>query len=383
MKTQKVNFIFIIIICSTLLSSLYLKAEGTKEKNEADLIKYYEELLKTGLTDSQLNELFPVPEQWKNWYILEEQGKLPLNIHIESTLKDKNHRQYDKSNEMLFNKIRFYKEKLKGISYFESSIIKRGSHKKNNEEQTGLYLWLREHTLKRQYNPYLFKMYIQYLKKKYTNLDIITNLSISMKESILYVKKQPKFFKEELAYLRTFAPDLWKITEVAGNDLFSIKIKYAALGSLYLLDEDLNKIIKMLDRIKPENENLIFIEKLLFSDVVNEKTITFYDIRLKNYFLRSIESKNVNNQILAFEYFTNIGEQDSFVSQMVTFCKNHLDNDGLRIFQIFLNNKNRKEVKDLVSYYKENFNKVDEWSRSAYRNMLVNEFNIKVEDLKK
>lgn len=376
MDTQKKSNVVLIIMILALLFSIFVMANKSQEKNESELITYYEELLKGGLSDVQLNELFPIPDLWTEWYILEKQGKLPLHIHIESM-------KYDKSKELLFNKIRFYKEKLKGISYFESAIIKKGSHKKNNEEQTGLYLWLREHTLKRQYNPYLFKLYIQYLKKKYTNLDILTNLSISMKESILYVKQQPKFFKEELAYLRTFAPDLWKITEVAGNDLFSIKIKYAALGSLYLLDEDMNRIIKILDRIEPENENIIFMEKLLFSDVANKKTITFYDIRLKKYFLRSIESKSVNNQILAFEYFANIGEQDTFVSRMVTFCKNHLDNDGLRIFQIFLNNKNHKEVNDLISYYKENFNKVDEWSRSAYRNMLVNEFNIKVEDLKK
>lgn len=376
MNKLKIDNICLAILNISLLFAVCIIADSSQGKKEVELIKYYEELLETELSGVQLNELFPVPEKWKEYYSLQEQGMLPPNISIESM-------KSDKSKELLFNKIRFYKEKIKGISYFESSIIKRGSHKKNNEEQTGLYLWLREHTLKRQYNPFLFKLYIQYLKKKYADHDIINCLSLSMKSSILFVKEQPAFFKEEYEYLKSFIPELWRIAETGGQDVFSTKIKYAALGSLYLLDEDLNKIIKTLDNLKPGNDILIFRESLLLSDVVNKKSIMIFDIRLKDYYSRCLKSEQSYKNILAFEYFRDIGEIDRYLEEMISFTKNNMNLDGLRTFKILLARKNLKEVKELATYYKNNLSKIEKWSRSGFRTLLEEEFNIKIEDEKK
>ncbi len=368
--------VFMLFLNSQILGTMPIVQQDENWKSKQE-IEELETILKHGLNINEIKKIFPVPTEWENWYQLKKEKKLPANIKIISSFEAKITAKYaNTAEQMIEKKIEFIKMKNEGIFNLHEEILEYGSHKPSQSEEVGLYLWLRNHTQKRRYNPYYFEFYVNQLIKKHENPIIINMLGKSMWESIIMCKTHPIFFVKELEYLKKYIPKLWGITN---NNDYNDKVKIITLGSLYLLNESVNSIIKTFEKENYIDQFTAFPYLQIYLDYANSRVIYFYDVRLEKLYAKIISSNKPLKQIYAFEYFHSIGKSNVYFLDMVTFVKSNLDRHGLRVFKLLSDNKNT-EVKNLAIYLSKNLNKIDIWAKPGFKNILENSFGYNFKD---
>ncbi len=327
----------VIIITLLLLVGVSVTgwAEETKNKNETRLVPL-------DATEEHLRELFPVPDQWNEWYKLEEGGKLPSNITIKEFNFDNLSREHKSPKSHIIN---WYVNKR--ISQCE--ITKRSFPAMVDyiKKSTKRYGW-KEDTKDYQYVETYFSSFgticcSDVAEYYLSRLDTVTVDFDRLKEYLNYYSQTitnfshiPFYFKSDLDRLKRGKPILWSLFENAEKQYpnHSGYVRKSIIIILYQLGEDKGLLLKKMKLINwkkygCENCNLspFFNPQVSYIDIPNTKIIEYTDMDsipiLKKYIQNSLDITELNNM---YKQIIDLGLYHLFAIELNHYIRNNLSN---------------------------------------------------------
>lgn len=332
----------------------------------------------------ELEKMFPVPEQWKEWYKLDKEGKLPkyvkiidlYQLDIKNCQLKNNALGEDKPCKIDMNAIpdRFLADKYKSdhldLEWYKNIVARRG--------EAGCRV-LADIVSNENHTYYrLFPLLIKCMEEK-------PEYSSSIEEAILNIidhhNKLPIFWKSEIAEMKKYIPFFWDLINSTEKNEERIgnkdSIEFLAINILYKLDENLESIISYCE---PRLNTIVPADYLNnYFDPLNMKIINYVDIRLMSFYDEVLIKGTVGAQYSAFIYFIRLGLYDEYINRIVEYCKNNLNFYGISLFkEINILRKEDKRIYNLAEYIYENRNKInfEGISERSILNYLKVEFNI-------
>lgn len=344
----------------------------------------------------ELERIFPVPEQWKEWYRLEKEGKLPKNIIIKDVSGNTLSYNYTEGNVIPLTKSLDTIENNLNINNLIN--LKNQINRKVTQDETD---FLNELKTAGEYFAFLDRCYYghYYFIPWWSGLlDILNNFYLYIppnKDRILAkmflfnyfykilssIEKQPLYYKNEIEQIYKYKQQIWdiyfKYKKDNHNDLSKL-LSGEILNILYHLNSNVDQLYQEWIELDPYQN--IHYQKI-FYDPVNAKEIFYYENQFyplyDKMFKKSVEKNDLDTQRITLRFFCEIGSTEEYLIHIVNLCKKMLNYNAWSTFYIYLKPfKNTKEVKDLAKFFSDNIDKINEYDRDYLKYFLRKEFDI-------
>jgi hypothetical protein len=80
------------------------------------------------------------------------------------------------------------------------------------------------------------------------------------------------------------------------------------------------------------------------------------------------------NKWASYRYYSSIGEGERYIDEMIEYCKNNFNDDGLLVFELLGEFKNEKRVRELIIYFNINKSKFSKKDYDSYQGILWDKY---------